>query len=114
MENPDAEFCQVAVELEVAVRTCADPGAAAALTLTLTVVVARKEATDPPPLLMVTALGASALEAETLAKWALLSGPAGARRVLGTQGGLVVHDGGDVELVGPMRSRLCIKLRVAA
>lgn len=65
-------------------------------------------------LLMVTALGRSALEAETLAKWALLSGPAGARRVLGSQGGLVVHDDGDVELCGPMRSRLCVHLSGAA
>jgi thiamine biosynthesis lipoprotein len=65
-------------------------------------------------LLMVTALGASALEAETLAKWALLSGPAGARRVLSRHGGLVVHDDGDVELLGPMRSRLCVNLKAAA
>ncbi|MHB8241523.1 MAG: FAD:protein FMN transferase [Solirubrobacteraceae bacterium] len=65
-------------------------------------------------LLMVSALGASALEAETLAKWALLSGPAGARRVLSRHGGLAVHDDGDVELIGPMRSRLCISLQVAA
>ncbi len=65
-------------------------------------------------LLMVTALGRSALEAETLAKWALLSGPAGARRVLGAQGGLAVHDDGDVELIGPMRSRLSVYLSRAA
>jgi len=66
-------------------------------------------------LLMVTALGSSALEAETLAKWALLSGPAGARRILERHGGLVIHDDGDVELHGPMRSRTCIRLaKVAA
>jgi thiamine biosynthesis lipoprotein len=61
-------------------------------------------------LLMVTALGDSALEAETLAKWALLSGPEGARRVLERHGGLVVHDDGDVELVGPMTSRVTIHI----
>ena len=61
-------------------------------------------------LLMATALGDTALEAETLAKWALLSGPSGAGRVLARHGGLVVHDDGDVELHGPMRSRLCVHL----
>ncbi len=66
-------------------------------------------------LLMVTALGSSALEAETIAKWALLSGPDGAARVLARHGGLVVHDDGDVELHGPMRSRRSVYLsRVAA
>lgn len=49
-----------------------------------------------------TALGDSALEAETLSKMALLLGPAGARRVLQEHGGLVVHDSGRVETVGPM------------
>ncbi|HEX7609881.1 MAG TPA: FAD:protein FMN transferase [Solirubrobacteraceae bacterium] len=65
-------------------------------------------------LLMVTALGSSALEAETLAKWALLAGPGGARRVLERHGGLVVHDDGDVELLGPLRSRVCVHLSRAA
>jgi FAD:protein FMN transferase len=49
-----------------------------------------------------TALASSALEAETLSKLALLSGPAGARRALAEHGGLIVHDDGDVELVGPL------------
>ena len=48
-----------------------------------------------------TALGPTAVEAETLAKAALLSGPEGARRVLAERGGLIVHDHGEVELVGP-------------
>ena len=65
-------------------------------------------------LLMVTALGGSALEAETLAKWALLSGPDGARRVLERHGGLVVHDDGDVELMGPLVSRVTIHISRAA
>jgi FAD:protein FMN transferase len=49
-----------------------------------------------------TALAPSALEAETLSKLALLSGPRGARRVLAEHGGLVVHNDGDVELIGPV------------
>jgi thiamine biosynthesis lipoprotein len=53
-------------------------------------------------LIGVTALGASALEAETLSKMALLQGPLGARRVLAGHGGLVVHDSGDVEEIGPL------------
>lgn len=51
-----------------------------------------------------TALAPSALEAETLSKLALLTGPAGARRALGEHGGLVVHDDGDVELIGPLNN----------
>jgi thiamine biosynthesis lipoprotein len=47
-----------------------------------------------------TALGESALEAETRSKAALLLGPEGARRALAAHGGLVVHDDGDVELIG--------------
>ena len=47
-----------------------------------------------------TALGESALEAATLSKAALLLGPEGARRALAAHGGLVVHDDGDVELIG--------------
>jgi thiamine biosynthesis lipoprotein len=51
-------------------------------------------------LIGVTALGASALEAETLSKMALLLGPEGARRVLLDRGGVIVHDNGAVETVG--------------
>jgi thiamine biosynthesis lipoprotein len=47
-------------------------------------------------------LGATALEAETLAKMAFLSGPEGAHEVLGLQGGLIVLDDGTVELCGPL------------
>jgi thiamine biosynthesis lipoprotein len=50
-----------------------------------------------------TALGVTALEAETLSKMALLLGAAGARDVLAEQGGLIVHDSGEVEVVGPLR-----------
>jgi FAD:protein FMN transferase len=53
-------------------------------------------------LIGVTALGASALEAETLSKMALLRGPAGARAVLAEHGGVIVGDGGEVETIGPI------------
>jgi thiamine biosynthesis lipoprotein len=49
-----------------------------------------------------TALGETAVEAETLSKAALLSGPTGARRLLATAGGLVVHDTGRLEPIGPL------------
>jgi thiamine biosynthesis lipoprotein len=49
-----------------------------------------------------TALGDTAVEAETAAKAALLSGPDGARAVLAERGGLIVHDGGRIETVGPL------------
>jgi thiamine biosynthesis lipoprotein len=52
-----------------------------------------------------TALGDTTVEAETLAKAALLSGPEGAREVLARMGGLIVHDGGRVEPVGPLSLR---------
>jgi thiamine biosynthesis lipoprotein len=52
-----------------------------------------------------TALGDTAVEAEALAKAALLSGPAGGRAVLTERGGLLVHDDGTVEAVGPLSAR---------
>jgi thiamine biosynthesis lipoprotein len=52
-----------------------------------------------------TALAATAVEAETLSKAALLSGPDGARRVLAASGGLLVHDSGETEVVGPAPAR---------
>lgn len=54
----------------------------------------------------VTALGASALEAETLTKAALLAGPEGARRGLSKRGGMLVHDDGTTELIGPVSAKL--------
>ena len=62
-------------------------------------------------LIAATAVGATALEAETRSKLALLSGPARARRVLARSGGVLVHDSGDVEPVGPARR---VTLKVAA
>jgi FAD:protein FMN transferase len=53
-------------------------------------------------LISVTALAGSALEAETLSKMALLVGPEGAREVLAEAGGVLVHDSGEVEVVGPV------------
>jgi thiamine biosynthesis lipoprotein len=53
-----------------------------------------------------TALGPSALEAETLSKMALLLGPDDAREVLAEHGGVIIHDSGDVEAVGPVSGRL--------
>lgn len=49
-----------------------------------------------------TALASTALEAETLAKQALLSGPAGARKVLAGGGGVLFHEDGDVEVIDPL------------
>ncbi len=53
-------------------------------------------------LIGVTALGDSAVEAETLSKAALLAGAEGGRTILAELGGLLVHDDGRVERVGPL------------
>jgi FAD:protein FMN transferase len=65
-------------------------------------------------LISATALAPSALEAEVLAKAALLSGPRGAGRWLQRHGGLVVCDDGDVVLHGRLRPRPVVRLAVAA
>jgi thiamine biosynthesis lipoprotein len=57
-----------------------------------------------------TALADTAVEAETLAKAALLCGPEGGRAVLGDRGGLLVHDSGHIETVGPLAARPRIRL----
>ena len=49
-----------------------------------------------------TALAPTTLEAETLCKTALLSGPAGARRVLARGGGVAIHADGAIEPIGPL------------
>lgn len=51
-------------------------------------------------LVQATALAPTALEAETLAKAALLSGAPAARGLLAAHGGVLVHDDGGVEPVG--------------
>ncbi len=61
-----------------------------------------------------TALAPTAAEAETLAKAALLSGPDGARRFLGDHGGLVVHEDGELEPVGPISVRPRYSISVPA
>ena len=65
-------------------------------------------------LIGVTALGDTAVEAETFAKSALLSGPEGAREVLAERGGLLVHDNGRIEPVGPLSARPRIRIPGAA
>lgn len=57
-----------------------------------------------------TALADTAVEAETLSKAALLSGPEGGREVLAEYGGLLVHDSGWVEPVGPLSVQPRIRL----
>ncbi len=49
-----------------------------------------------------TAVAETALAAETLSKTALLLGASGAREVLAEHGGVVVHDSGEVEVIGPV------------
>jgi thiamine biosynthesis lipoprotein len=61
-----------------------------------------------------TALAPTALEAETLAKVALLSGPARALRVLARHGGLIVRDDGEVMAAGRLRPRMVVKMRPGA
>jgi len=61
-------------------------------------------------LIAVTALAATTLEAETLAKAALLSGPVGGAELLRRHGGLLVHDSGRVELVGSLARRPRVRL----
>jgi thiamine biosynthesis lipoprotein len=60
-------------------------------------------------LIGVTALGGSALEAETLSKMALLGGPDEARRVLADHGGVIVHDSGEFEAIGPLELSLAAR-----
>lgn len=61
-----------------------------------------------------TALGDTAVEAETLSKTALLSGPERGREVLAARGGLLVHDDGRVEPVGPLSVKPRVRLPAPA
>ncbi len=65
-------------------------------------------------LIGVTALGEDAVEAETFAKAALLSGPESGRAVLAERGGLLVHDSGRIETVGPLSARPRIRVTESA
>jgi FAD:protein FMN transferase len=63
-------------------------------------------------LLAATAVAATTLDAEVLAKSAILSGPARARALLGRRGGVLQHDDGRIEVVaGPPVVRLPRPLR---
>lgn len=53
-------------------------------------------------LISATAVAPTALEAETLAKAALLSGSGRARELLAGRGGVLIHDNGDVERLVPL------------
>ncbi len=57
-----------------------------------------------------TALAPTTLEAETISKAALLSGPDGARLQMRRYGGLIVHENGRVERVGRLAGRPRITL----
>lgn len=61
-------------------------------------------------LVQATALAPTALEAETLAKTALLSGPLAARRLLAPLGGVLVHDDASTEAVGRRARRRTLQL----
>lgn len=63
-------------------------------------------------LVSATALAPTALEAETFAKTALLSGPPGARRVLARHGGITVDERGNVERIGRLDARPVVKLKL--
>ena len=65
-------------------------------------------------LIQATALAPTALEAETLAKMAYLSGRQGAKTVLAEHGGLTVADDGSVELLGPLAAAQPTALGAAA
>jgi thiamine biosynthesis lipoprotein len=56
-------------------------------------------------LIQATSLGTTALEAETLAKMAFLSGPEDAEEILSEHGGVIVLDDGRVEICGPLALR---------
>ena len=53
----------------------------------------------------------TALEADVLAKAALLSGPEGAAAFLGEHGGLIVRDDGSVERIGPLHDSARIRIQ---
>jgi len=63
-------------------------------------------------LVAVTALAPTALEAEVIAKAALLSGPARARRLLAQHGGILVTDDGSVGRIGRLAPSPRVRLRV--
>lgn len=65
-------------------------------------------------LLGVTALAPSGVAAETVAKAALLSGPDRGRRLLEEHGGILFHEDGEAESVGPIDHRPNLTVRLPA
>lgn len=65
-------------------------------------------------LIAVTALAPTAVEAEALAKTALLTGPQGARRTLARHGGAAFHEDGRVERIGAPAPRATVRFRMPA
>ncbi len=63
-------------------------------------------------LVAVTALAPSTVEAEALAKAALLRGPAGARSTLARHGGITVAEDGAVERIGRLAPAPRVRLRL--
>lgn len=63
-------------------------------------------------LIAVTALAPTAVEAEALAKAALLSGPEGARAVLQRHGGIAVAEDGTADRIGRLEPAPRVRLRV--
>jgi thiamine biosynthesis lipoprotein len=61
-----------------------------------------------------TALAPTGVEAETMAKAALLSGPDGARSLLAEHGGVLFHEDGEAEPVGPIELKPRLTVRVPA
>ena len=63
-------------------------------------------------LVAVTALAPTGVEAEALAKTALLSGPEGARAVLARHGGVTFDEAGHMERVGQAAGRPVVRVRI--
>lgn len=63
-------------------------------------------------LICATARAQTALEADVLAKAALLSGPEGAHRYLAEHGGVIVRDDGRVEEIGPLHDPPRMRIRL--
>lgn len=63
-------------------------------------------------LMAVSALAATGVEAEALAKTALLSGPEGARRVLARHGGATFDEAGGMERIDAAPARPAVRLRL--
>lgn len=59
---------------------------------------------------LASAIAPTTLEAESLAKQALLGGPSAARRVLARHGGLIVLDDERVELLGRLEPRVRLRM----